>query len=138
MSCLALMPPAVGCLFPSRVPPARCRSIYNHKNSGRPLGPGQFFTRYVDQPTSPLYPFGYGLTYTQFEYSDLKLSSATLRGSIQISAQITNRGPRPGSEVVQLYIRDRVGSLTRPVRELKGFQRVQLNPGETHWGKFLL
>ena len=112
---------------------------YNHKNSGRPVGTDmQFQTRYIDSPTEPLFPFGYGLTYTSFEYSNLKLSDQTLRGKIEISADIKNTGMRAGSELVQLYTRDLVGSLTRPVRELKGFQRVQLNPGETRRVTFTL
>ncbi len=105
---------------------------YNHKNSGRPVGlNGQFRTRYLDLLPAPLFPFGYGLTYTQFEYADLKVSHETLRGALEVSAEVTNIGPRPGVEVVQLYVRDLVGSLTRPIRELKGFQRVRLQPGET-------
>ena len=105
---------------------------YNHKNSGRPItADGQFKTRYVDLPTAPLFPFGYGLAYTTFAYSNLALSSDVIRGKLEISAEVTNTGPRAGSELVQLYIRDLVGSLTRPVRELKGFQRVTLKPGET-------
>ncbi len=112
---------------------------YNFKNSGRPVRPdGEFKTRYVDLLTSPLFPFGYGLTYTQFEYSNLKLSSETLRGSLEITADVTNTGARSGNELAQLYVRDLVGSLTRPVRELKGFQRVQLNPGETQRVVFTL
>ena len=105
---------------------------YNHKNSGRPLrAEGLFKTRYVDLPTDPLFPFGYGLTYTTFDYSSLRLGSDVLRGKLEISAEITNTGKRAGSELVQLYTRDLVGSLTRPVCELKGFQWVTLNPGET-------
>ncbi len=112
---------------------------YNRKNSGRPVHPeGQFKTRYLDLPPSPLFPFGYGLTYTQFGYANLKLSNGTLRGTLEISAEITNIGARSGTEVVQLYVRDLVGSLTRPIRELKGFQRVTLNPGETRRVTFAL
>ena len=99
---------------------------------------GQFTTRSVDSPTAPLFPFGYGLTYTSFEYSNLKLSDQTLRGKIEISAEVTNTGKRAENELVQLYTRDLVGSLTRPVRELKGFQRVQLEPGETRRVGFTL
>jgi len=105
---------------------------YNHKNSGRPLSlDGEFRTRYSDLPTSPLFPFGYGLTYTEFAYANLKLSSEILRGALEVSADITNTGARAGVEVAQLYVRDLVGSFTRPVRELKGFQRITLQPGET-------
>lgn len=112
---------------------------YNQKNSGRPItSNGEFRTRYVDLPTAPLFHFGYGLTYTRFMYADLRLSSDVLRGKLEISAQVTNAGSRPGVDVVQLYVRDLVGSLTRPVRELKGFQRVLLLPGETQRISFTL
>lgn len=105
---------------------------YNQKNSGRPIRPdGEFKTRYLDLPPAPLFPFGFGLTYTQFEYSNLKLVSEMLRGALEISAEVTNTGTHTGTEVVQLYVRDLVGSLTRPIRELKGFRRVVLQPGET-------
>ncbi len=112
---------------------------YNHKNSGRPLNSPNFFRiRYVDSPSSPLFPFGYGLTYTTFAYNNLRLSSETLQGSLQISAEITNTGSRTGTELAQLYVRDLIGSLTRPVRELKGCQHVTLNPGETRQVTFTL
>ena len=112
---------------------------YNRKNSGRPITPdGLFRTRYVDLPSTPLFPFGFGLTYTQFEYANLRVSHETLRGSLEVSADVTNIGPRPGTEVVQLYVRDLVGSLTRPIRELKGFQRVALQVGETRRVTFTL
>ena len=112
---------------------------YNHKNSGRPVSAdGQFKSRYVDLPNEPLYPFGFGLTYTSFDYSNLKLSSETLRGKLDISADVTNTGKRAGNELVQLYVRDLVGSLTRPVRELKGFQRLELKPGEMRRVSFTL
>lgn len=105
---------------------------YNHKNSGRPIARGGLFvTRYLDLPPTPLFPFGYGLTYTTFAYANLKISDNVLRGKLEISAEVTNTGSRPGREVVQLYVRDLIGSLTRPVRELKGFQAVELQPGET-------
>jgi beta-glucosidase len=112
---------------------------YNHKNSGRPLSPtGDFKTRYIDLSTAPLFPFGYGLTYTSFEYDNLRLSSETLRGKLEISADVTNTGKRAGNELAQLYVRDLVGSLTRPVRELKGYQRLALQPGETSRVTFTL
>ena len=112
---------------------------YNHKNSGRPIrADGHFKSRYVDLPNAPLYPFGYGLTYTTFEYTNLKLSSETLRGKLEISADVTNTGKRAGKELVQLYVRDLVGSLTRPIRELKGYEHVTLNPGETRRVTFTL
>lgn len=112
---------------------------YNQKNSGRPIrADGQFKSRYVDIPNAPLFHFGYGLTYTSFDYSNLKVSSETMRGKLEISADVTNTGTRTGNELVQLYIRDLVGSLTRPVRELKGFERVILKPGETRRVNFTL
>ncbi|MBO9370857.1 MAG: glycoside hydrolase family 3 C-terminal domain-containing protein [Chloroflexi bacterium] len=112
---------------------------YNHKNSGRPLGrDGAFLTRYNDLISAPLFPFGYGLTYTTFAYASLRLSSDVLHDRLEVSAEVTNTGPRPGREVVQLYVRDLVGSLTRPVRELKDFQAVELQPGETRRVTFVL
>ena len=112
---------------------------YNQKNSGRPINPnGAFKSRYVDIPNAPLYPFGYGLTYTTFEYSNLKVSNETLHGVLELSADVTNTGNRAGRELAQLYVRDLVGSLTRPIRELKGFQHVGLNPGETRRVTFTL
>jgi len=112
---------------------------YNHKNSGRPLRPdGLFKTRYIDIPTAPLFPFGYGLTYTSFEYTNLKVSDEIMRGKLEISADVTNTGRRAGKELAQLYVRDLVGSLTRPIRELKGFQHVELKPGETRRVTFML
>ncbi len=112
---------------------------YNHKNSGRPVDPnGLFRSRYVDIPNAPLFPFGYGVTYTTFKYANLKVSSETLRGKLEISADVTNSGSRTGKELAQLYVRDLVGSLTRPVRELKGFQHVTLEPGETRRVTFTL
>ncbi|MDR1561955.1 MAG: beta-glucosidase BglX [Dysgonamonadaceae bacterium] len=107
---------------------------YNHKNSGRPFSNDSKFTvKYIDIDNSPLYPFGYGLSYTQFEYSDVQLSDSTLtgKGAVTATVTITNTGDRTGEEIVQLYIRDLVGSITRPVKELKGFQKITLNAGES-------
>lgn len=110
---------------------------YGHKNTGRPLPEGKWFekfkTNYLDVSNDPVYPFGYGLSYTRFAYSDLRLSKTKLKGNdrLQASITLTNTGNRAGKEVVQLYIRDRVGSVTRPVKELKGFQKVTLQPGES-------
>ena len=110
---------------------------YAHKNTGRPLGDGKWFEKfrsnYLDVSNDPLYPFGYGLSYTKFTYSDITLSSASLKGDqiLTASVTITNSGAVKGKEVVQLYIRDLVGSVTRPVKELKGFQKIELNAGET-------
>jgi beta-glucosidase len=112
---------------------------YNHKNSGRPVTlEGQFKSRYIDLPNTPLFPFGFGLTYTSFIYSNLQISQPVLRDELTISVEVTNTGEQPGSELAQLYVRDLVGSLTRPVRELKGFQRFELNPGETRKVSFIL
>lgn len=117
--------------------------FYNHLNTGRPLPEGtdefvKFRSSYLDVPNSPLYPFGYGLTYTTFDYSDLALSSneMTQDGTITASVRLTNTGKREATETVQLYIRDLVGSVSRPVRELKGFERVTLKPGESRTVKF--
>src|SRR5579871_2065342 len=110
---------------------------YNHKNTGRPLPDGQWFQKfrsnYLDVSNDPVYPFGYGLSYTNFSYSDLKLSSTSLKGNQKLTATVTltNNGSKDGKEVVQLYIRDLVGSITRPVKELKGFQKVFLKAGES-------
>lgn len=108
---------------------------YNHKTTGRPAGAQGmvFWSHYNDAPNTALFPFGYGLSYTRFEYSDIRLSSPTLSagGSIRVSVTLTNAGDRDGAEVVQLYVRDLVGSATRPVRELKGFRKVELKAGAT-------
>ena len=110
---------------------------YNHKNTGRPLAEGKWFQKfrsnYLDVSNDPVYPFGYGLSYTNFTYGDLKLSSTSLKGNQTLTASVavTNSGNIDGKEVVQLYIRDVVGSITRPVKELKGFQKIALKAGET-------
>jgi len=111
--------------------------FYNHKNTGRPLAEGKWFTKfrsnYLDVPNDPLYPFGFGLSYTKFDYSDVKLSSTSLKAGQEITASVTvtNTGSKEGKEVVQLYIRDMVGSITRPVKELKGFKKLNLKAGES-------
>lgn len=116
--------------------------FYNHKNTGRPLAEGKWFEKfrsnYLDVSNDPLYPFGYGLSYSQFEYSDVKLSSTTLdsKGELTASVTVTNRGKVDGKEVVQLYIRDLVGSVTRPVKELKGFEKVLIKAGESKTVEF--
>ena len=110
---------------------------YNHKMTGRPLQEGKWFQKfqsnYLDVSNDPVYPFGYGLSYTSFSYSDIKLSSTSLKGNQTLTASVTvtNSGNKDGKEVVQLYIRDVVGTNTRPVKELKGFQKVELKSGET-------
>jgi len=107
---------------------------YNHRNTGRPFEANNKFTsKYLDVPVTPRYPFGFGLSYTTFAYSNLKLSTARARVSDTVTATVTvaNTGSREGTEVVQLYVRDEVASVGRPVRELKGFQRVTLKPAES-------
>ena len=110
---------------------------YNHKNTGRPLEDGKWFSKfksnYLDVSNEPVYPFGYGLSYTSFNYSDIKLSSPAIKGSQSLTATVTvtNTGNYTGKETVQLYIRDVVGSITRPVKELKGFQKIELKAGES-------
>lgn len=124
--------------------------FYNHKNTGRPAVKEKFVhmrnipigawqsslgntSHYLDAGYTPHYPFGYGLGYTTFEYSDLKLSSNTISKTENITIKVTlkNTGSRAGSDIVQLYVQDVVGSITRPVKELKSFQKVHLTPGET-------
>ncbi len=108
---------------------------YSHKNTGRPLGTWfeKFRSNYLDVSNEPLFPFGYGLSYTSFTYSDVKLSSNTLSKTGNITATVTlkNSGSKDGSEVVQLYTRDMVGTITRPVKELKGFKKIFLKAGES-------
>jgi beta-glucosidase len=106
---------------------------YNHKNTGRPANDSVHFTsRYIDVPSSPLYPFGFGLTYTTFAYSDLTVITPKVKATDTIAVQISlkNTGIRASEEVVQLYVRDEVGSVTRPVRELKAYKRIHLEPGQ--------
>ena len=111
--------------------------FYNHKNTGRPLQEGRWFEKfrsnYLDVSNEPLYPFGYGLSYTTFAYSDIHLSSTEMSadGELTATVTVTNTGSRDGAEVVQLYIRDLVGSVTRPVKELKGFEKIFLKAGES-------
>lgn len=111
--------------------------FYNHKNTGRPLAEGKWFEKfrsnYLDVSNEPVYPFGFGLSYTNFSYSDIKLSNTDLKGNQTLTASVTvtNTGKVDGKEVVQLYIRDVVGSVTRPVKELKGFQKIDLKAGES-------
>jgi beta-glucosidase len=109
---------------------------YNYKNTGRPNNPGQdlvFWSHYNDSPNEPLYPFGFGLSYTSFSYSNLRLSDDSFGkgGKIQLMVDVKNTGNVTGKETVQMYIRDLVASISRPVRELKGFEQVELKAGET-------
>lgn len=115
--------------------------FYNEKNTGRPYDANSKWTsKYIDSPNSPLFPFGFGLSYTTFEYSAPTVSRRTFRPSdtLLVSVRVRNTGSRAGTEVVQLYVRDLVGSVTRPVRELKGIQRVHLQPGESRAVTFAL
>lgn len=130
---------------------------YNHNSTGRPSKPIEksilydipqfdlqnsagYVSMYLDAPTEPLFPFGYGLSYSRFEYSDLQLSSATMPmgGKMTISVTVANTSGRDGTEVVQLYIQDKVGSIVRPVKELKGFRRIPLKAGESRKVEFTL
>ena len=117
---------------------------YAHKNTGRPLQEGKWFEKfrsnYLDVSNEPLYPFGFGLSYTTFQYTGVTVSQPTLsmQGTLTASVNVTNTGQWPGFEVVQLYLRDKVGSTTRPVKELKGFQRVYLKPGQTRTVQFTI
>lgn len=117
---------------------------YNMKNTGRPIPPNNpkedYKSNYIDVPNSPLYHFGHGLSYTSFKYSDFKLSATKIGFSdtLTASATITNIGDYDGHEIVQLYVHDKVGSLTRPVKELKGFQKIFLKKGESKTVSFYL
>ncbi|MDQ1590104.1 MAG: beta-glucosidase [Pyrinomonadaceae bacterium] len=113
---------------------------YNHKRTGRPPTDQKYTSKYLDVPWTPLYPFGYGLSYTQFRLSDLRLSAQSIRpdGQLTATVELENTGARAGDEVVQLYVRDVAASVTRPVKELKGFERVTLAPGERRRVEFRL
>ena len=120
--------------FPRNV--AQVPIYYNYKNTGRPVmnqPDSVFWSHYIDEKNTPLYPFGIGLSYSKFEYSDLKLSSKSFskNGNIEVSVSVKNIGKVVGKEVVQLYIRDLIGSITRPILELKGFEMIELQPNET-------
>jgi beta-glucosidase len=122
----------------ARLPMSWPRSVgqipvyYNHKSTGRPTSPDRWHTGYLDQSSEPLFPFGYGLTYTTFRYSNLKILTETVTptGELRVQAEVENVGRRTGTEVAQLYVHDRVAPTSRPVRELKGFRRLTLGPGE--------
>ncbi len=116
---------------------------YNHKNTGRPYGGApidKYRSRYLDAPNDPLYPFGYGLSYTSFNYSEVKLNRRAIKGDQKLTASVTvtNTGNLQGEEVVQLYLSDPVASVTRAVEELKGFQKILLQPGESKEVTFML
>ena len=113
-------------------------TYYNHRSTGRPTSPDRWHTGYLDQSATPLYPFGYGLTYTTFSYSNPKVETPKISadGELRVSAEIRNTGTREGTEVVQLYVHDRVAPTSRPVRELKRFERVTLAPGASKTVEF--
>jgi beta-glucosidase len=112
---------------------------YNHKNTGRPASPdNKFSSKYIDSPNEPLYPFGYGLSYTTFEYGNISLNKSNLKGeeTLTVTVSVKNTGKYKGEEVVQMYISDPVASISRAVKELKGFQKILLAPGESKEIKF--
>jgi beta-glucosidase len=115
---------------------------YAHKNTGRPLGKWfeKFRSAYLDVSNDPLYPFGYGLSYSQFTYGDVSINKNEIASGepLTVTCKVTNTGKMAGAETVQLYIRDWVGSITRPVKELKGFQKIFLQPGESKEVSFTL
>jgi beta-glucosidase len=112
---------------------------YNHKNTGRPASDTHFSSKYTDIPWTPLYPFGYGLSYTTFAFSDLTAAAdARTPDQFSVSVKVTNMGTRSGTEVAQLYIRQKCASVTRPVKQLEGFQRVELTPGQSKLVSFTL
>jgi beta-glucosidase len=114
---------------------------YSHRNTGRPGVDRQKYTsNYIDALLSPLFPFGHGLSYTSFAYANLRVSRDSIRGGdgLSVTVEVTNTGTRAGTEVVQLYLRDDAATVTRPVRELRGFRRVTLQPGQTQTVRFEL
>jgi beta-glucosidase len=114
---------------------------YNHENTGRPADPNNKFTsKYLDAPVTPLYEFGFGLSYTTFTVSNLHLTATTMspKGHITATVDVQNTGSRAGDDVVQLYIHDPVASIVQPVRRLRGFQRVTLDAGQTRTLRFTL
>ena len=116
---------------------------YAHKNTGRPLS-GKWFQKfqsnYLDVTNEPVYPFGFGLSYSEFSYGEIKLDKNEMNSSdsLLVSIDVTNKGTRDGEEVVQLYVHDVVGSVTRPVKELKGFKKILIKAGETKSMNFTL
>src|SRR5699024_1933379 len=113
---------------------------YNHKSTGRPQSDQKYTSKYIDVENSPLYPFGYGLSYTSFSYSDLDISSDAIRRgeSVEVSVTVKNEGDVMGKEIVQLYIHDLFASITRPVKELRRFEKIALSPGEEQQISFTL
>ena len=116
-------------------------NFYYAKKTGRPMDPDQRYTsKYIDAPNAPLYPFGYGLSYTDYEYENLSLSESEISntGSLQVTVDITNTGQVAGDEIVQMYTRKMVASVTQPIRQLRDFDRISLEPGETQTVSFTL
>ncbi len=112
---------------------------YDHMNTGRPASADHYTSKYIDLPSTPLYPFGFGLSYTKFKYSNLKVvSDPKLPNHFTVSVDVTNAGDKDGEEVVQLYIHQKCASVTRPVEQLEGFKRIYLRPGETKTAEFML
>jgi len=119
---------------------------YNHFNTGRPKDPAnpayqKYRSNYIDAPNKPLYPFGFGMSYTDFAYTDFTLDSDSMNsndGKITASVTVTNTGDRAGDEIVQFYIRDVAGSVARPVKELKHFERIHLEPGKSKTVNFTI
>jgi beta-glucosidase len=111
---------------------------YNHLNTGRPPGDLKYTSKYIDTPVDPEYPFGYGLSYTQFTYANPRISAPQVKlgAGFTVAAEVSNTGQREADEIVQLYARQLVGSEARPVRELKGFRRLHLKPGEKQTVEF--
>ena len=114
--------------------------FYNTKRISRPLDNTRYTSKYIDSPNEPLYPFGYGLSYTEFSYSPITLSTNSINFSESFTASVTvtNTGKRFGEEVVQLYIQDMVGSAVRPVKELKGFDKIALKAGQSQVVSFTI
>nr|MBP8790613.1 fibronectin type III-like domain-contianing protein [Breznakibacter sp.] len=122
--------------FPRHV--GQCPIYYNRYNTGRPTGGnGVFWSHYTDESNDPLYPFGFGLSYTQFAYDKLQVTVEAGK-RVLVTVDVTNVGKRVGEEVSQLYLHDKVASVARPVKELKGFQKYSLEPGETQKLEFVL
>ena len=107
----------------------QCPLYYDHISTGRPGGKSKFTSKYLDTPLEPVYPFGYGLSYTTFSYSDLQVKSSG--DAVQLAVTVTNSGAREGEEIVQCYVQDKVAKRARPVKQLKDYQKVLLQPGES-------
>jgi beta-glucosidase len=116
---------------------------YNYYNTGRPAANDEqrfYVSAYIDLPNSPKFPFGFGLSYAKFDYGAMQLSKTTLKGEekLEVTVPVTNKSNVAGEEVVQLYIRDIVGSVVRPVKELKRFEKIMIHPGETKQVRFTI